>query len=110
MARLWTGSEKNMTPLWADAGGRLRGSRQWGQHKRLQAMNTELSCWTPNHLPTTLGASHYKYITYKSPQPWIEMRHLALVLRERGLTINFTGTKFSTLGPHVVYVYVTGWS
>lgn len=27
------------------------------------------------------------------------MRHLALVLRERGLTINFTGTIFSTLDP-----------
>lgn len=86
----------------AAARGSLRGSCQCGQHDCLQPMNTEHSTNT-----RTPRGSHYYHITYKSPEPWIETRHTALVFLMRFFN-KFNRLSISALELHAILLYVIG--
>lgn len=68
---------------------------------------TSYEQWILSPLTETPPSSHYNHITYKSPEPWIEMRRMALVLHTRSSN-KFNRHGISALGFHVIYVYVMG--
>lgn len=65
-------------------------------------MNTEHSAYTR----TPSGGHHY-HITYESPEPWIETRHMASVPLMRSFN-KCNRMSISAPGLHVILLYVTG--
>lgn len=83
--------------LWAAARGYPRGSVG-----ATRPMNTEHSTYT-----RTARGGHYYHITYKSPEPRVETRHMALVSLMRFFN-KFYRLTISALGLHVILLYVRG--